>query len=39
MITARRETGTLDPLYPAFKRIKIGKPGTVETDLRLIKPV
>lgn len=28
----------LNPLHPDFKRIKIGKPSTVETDLRLIKP-
>ena len=28
----------LNPLHPGFKRIKIGKPGAVETDLRLIKP-
>lgn len=28
----------LNPLHPDFKRIKIGKPDTVETDLRLIKP-
>lgn len=28
----------LNPLHPDFKRIKIGKPGAVETDLRLIKP-
>jgi len=28
----------LNPLHPDFKRIKIGKPTTVETDLRLIKP-
>lgn len=28
----------LNPLHAAFKRIKIGKPSTVETDLRLIKP-
>ena len=28
----------LNPLHPHFKRIKIGKPSTVETDLRLIKP-
>ena len=28
----------LNPLHPAFKRINIGKPSTVETDLRLIKP-
>lgn len=26
----------LNPLHPDFKRIKIGKPSTVETDLRLI---
>ena len=28
----------LNPLHPDFKRIKIGKQTTVETDLRLIKP-
>lgn len=28
----------LNPLHPDFKRIKIGKPATVKTDLRLIKP-
>ena len=28
----------LNPLHPDFKRIRIGKPTTVETDLRLIKP-
>lgn len=28
----------LNPLHPDFRRIKIGKPSTVETDLRLIKP-
>ena len=28
----------LNPLHPGFKRIKIGKPTTVETDLRLVKP-
>jgi RES domain-containing protein len=28
----------LNPLHPASKRINIGKPSTVETDLRLIKP-
>jgi RES domain-containing protein len=28
----------LNPLHADFKRIKIGKPTTVETDLRLIKP-
>ena len=28
----------LNPLHPAFRRITIGKPSTVETDLRLIKP-
>jgi RES domain-containing protein len=27
----------LNPLHADFKRIKIGKPTTVETDLRLIK--
>lgn len=28
----------LNPLHPEFKRIKIRKPTTVKTDLRLIKP-
>ena len=28
----------LNTLHPDFKRIKTGKPSTVETDLRLIKP-
>lgn len=28
----------LNPLHPDFKRIKVGKPATVKTDLRLIKP-
>ena len=28
----------LNPLHPDFKRIKVGNPSTVETDLRLIKP-
>ncbi len=28
----------LNPLHPDFKRIKVGKPSTVETDLRLLKP-
>ena len=28
----------LNPLHPAFHRIKTGEPGTVETDLRLVKP-
>ncbi len=28
----------LNPVHVDFKRIKIGKPSTVETDLRLIKP-
>jgi RES domain-containing protein len=28
----------LNPAHPYFKRIKIGKPTTVETDLRLIRP-
>jgi len=27
-----------NPLHRDFKRIKVGKPSTVETDLRLIKP-
>jgi hypothetical protein len=29
----------LNTLHPDFKRIKIGKPSTVETDLRLFKPL
>jgi RES domain-containing protein len=28
----------LNPAHPDFKRIKIGKPTVVETDLRLIRP-
>ena len=28
----------LNPLHADFKRIKIGKPSTLETDLRLVKP-
>jgi RES domain-containing protein len=28
----------LNPLHSDFKRVRIGKPTTVETDLRLIKP-
>ena len=28
----------LNPLHPDFKRIKVGSPSTVETDLRFIKP-
>ena len=28
----------LNPLHADFKRIKIGKPSTLETDLRLLKP-
>jgi len=28
----------LNPLHPDFKRIKVGKPATIKTDLRLIKP-
>ena len=28
----------LNPLHPDFKRIKVGNPSSVETDLRLIKP-
>ena len=27
----------LNPLHPDFRRIKVGKPSTVTTDLRLIK--
>ena len=37
-IVPRESNYLLNPLHPAFKRIKIGKPSTVETDLRLIKP-
>jgi RES domain-containing protein len=28
----------LNPLHPDFRRIKVGKPSAVTTDLRLIKP-
>ena len=28
----------LNPLHPDFRRIKVGKPSTVTTDLRLINP-
>jgi RES domain-containing protein len=28
----------LNPAHPDFKRIKVGKPTSVETDLRLIRP-
>ena len=37
-IVPRESNYLVNPLHPAFKRIKIGKPSTVETDLRLIKP-
>jgi RES domain-containing protein len=37
-IVPRESNYLLNPLHPAFKRINIGKPSTVETDLRLIKP-
>jgi len=37
-IVPRESNYLLNPLHPAFKRISIGKPTTVETDLRLIKP-
>jgi RES domain-containing protein len=37
-IVPRESNYLLNPLHPAFKRISIGKPSTVETDLRLIKP-
>ena len=37
-IVPRESNYLLNPLHPAFKRMKIGKPSTVETDLRLIKP-
>jgi RES domain-containing protein len=37
-IVPRESNYLLNPLHPAFKRIAIGKPSTVETDLRLIKP-
>ena len=37
-IVPRESNYLLNPLHPAFKRITISKPGTVETDLRLIKP-
>ena len=37
-IVPRESNYLLNPLQPAFKRITISKPSTVETDLRLIKP-
>jgi RES domain-containing protein len=37
-IVPRESNYLLNPLHPAFKRLNIGKPSTVETDLRLIKP-
>jgi RES domain-containing protein len=37
-IVPRESSYLLNPLQPAFKRINIGKPSTVETDLRLIRP-
>ena len=37
-IVPRASNYLLNPLHLAFKRMKIGKPSTVETDLRLIKP-
>ena len=37
-IVPRESNYLLNPLHPAFKRINISKPSTVETDLRLIKP-
>ena len=37
-IVPRESNYLVNPLHPAFKRIKIGKPSTVETDQRLIKP-
>ena len=37
-IVPRESNYLLNPLHPAFKRITISKPSTVETDLRLIKP-
>jgi RES domain-containing protein len=37
-IVPRESNYLLNPLHPAFNRINIGKPSTVETDLRLIKP-
>jgi RES domain-containing protein len=37
VIVPRETNYLLNPLHPAFKRIDIGKPSTVETDLRLIK--
>jgi RES domain-containing protein len=36
-IVPRESDYLLNPLHPAFKRIHISKPSTVETDLRLIK--
>ena len=37
-IVPRESNYLLNPLHPAFNRINISKPSTVETDLRLIKP-
>jgi len=36
-IVPRESDYLLNPLHPAFKRIHISKPSTVEMDLRLIK--
>jgi RES domain-containing protein len=38
VIVPRESNYPLNPLHPAFKRINIGKPITVETELQLIKP-
>jgi RES domain-containing protein len=37
-IVPRESNYLVNPLHPAFKRIDLGKPSIVETDLRLIKP-
>jgi RES domain-containing protein len=37
-IVPRESDYLINPLHPAFKRTTIGKPTTVETDLRLSKP-
>src|SRR5258708_11984329 len=37
-IVPRESNYLLNPLHPAFRRITIAKPSTVETALRLIKP-
>jgi RES domain-containing protein len=37
-VVPRESNYLLNPLHPAFERITISKPSTVEADLRLIKP-